>query len=241
MEIGRIGGTEAVVLERLDKLRPELMKYCLKITNCRWDAEDLAQETTIRIIRSLGAKPDRPLSKAFLYRIASNLWIDQLRKKRVASEPLDTRHEQRAAPESAFQTRELLELLADRLSPKYMVVLLMMDVFDFTAKETARMMSVSEGAVQITLSRARTKLKALSGERGEENRSGGGRKMCFPAHSHDFESLVEAFRNRDPQAIYSAYLGLSGQGLRIQGIKSMSGRLVFTFRDTEGNTLLVTS
>jgi RNA polymerase sigma-70 factor (ECF subfamily) len=34
-------------------------------------------------------------------------------------------------------TRELLELLAERLPPRMAVILLLMDVFDFTAKETA--------------------------------------------------------------------------------------------------------
>lgn len=229
-------------MERFDQLRPELMRYCLKITGCRWDAEDLMQDATIRVIRSLEANPGRALSKAFLYRIASNLWIDQLRKKRFASEPLDDEHDRHAASESEFDTRELLELLADRLSPKYMVILLLMDVFDFTAKETAGILSATEGSVQITLSRARAKLKSLSCDRYGEQRSSAKKLTGGPiAGGRAFESLVEAFRNRDPEAIYSAYVELSGQGMRVHHIKTMAGKLFFTFRDPDGNMLMVSS
>ncbi|MBD2864387.1 RNA polymerase sigma factor [Paenibacillus oceani] len=239
----RSGFGPSAPMERFDQLRPELMRYCLKITRCRWDAEDLLQEATIRVIRSLEANPGRALSKSFLYRIAANMWIDQLRKKRLVSEPLDEEHDRLAVPETEFDTRELLEVLADRLSPKYLVILLLMDVFDFTAKETAYLLTATEGSVQITISRARSKLKSLScdrcGERGHVAKRRCGEVPI--AGGRGFESLVEAFRNRDPLAIYSAYVELSGKGNRVPHVKTTAGKLFLTFGPSDGSRRIVSS
>jgi RNA polymerase sigma-70 factor (ECF subfamily) len=57
---------------------------------------------------------------------------------------------------------ELLELLAERLPPRMVVIILLMDVFDFTAKETAELISSKETTVQVTLGRARTRLRRMA-------------------------------------------------------------------------------
>jgi hypothetical protein len=61
-----------------EPLRTELYRYCRYLTRSPWDAEDLAQDTLGRAFVTIaqGSEPDNP--RAWLFRVASNLWIDQM-------------------------------------------------------------------------------------------------------------------------------------------------------------------
>src|SRR6185295_1939066 len=75
-------------LEIYEPLRPELYRYCRHLTRSPWDAEDLAQDVLARAfvtLGKLGAAPPNP--RAWLFRVASNAWIDQQRRPRAVPEP----------------------------------------------------------------------------------------------------------------------------------------------------------
>src|SRR6187397_1746794 len=70
-------------LDTYASLRSELYRYCGHLTRSPWDAEDLAQDALTRAfvtLAQLGEAPANP--RAWLFRVASNLWIDQLRRRR---------------------------------------------------------------------------------------------------------------------------------------------------------------
>ncbi|AEI43535.1 RNA polymerase, sigma-24 subunit, ECF subfamily [Paenibacillus mucilaginosus KNP414] len=140
---------------------PILLPYCLRITGSRWDAEDLAQDTAMKLMEAVRRQPQRPVTKAFVYRIAKNAWIDEQRKHKIQGVPWEETKEE-AAADPSLTTRELLEQLAERLPPRLGVILLLMDVFDFTAKETAGYLQMKEAAVQVSLGRARVRLRQLA-------------------------------------------------------------------------------
>src|SRR5580704_8832816 len=80
-------------LDTYEPLRPELYRYCRHLTRSPWDAEDLAQDALARAFVTLGqmgAPHDNP--RAWLFRVASNLWMDRLRRRR-REEPLGERDE----------------------------------------------------------------------------------------------------------------------------------------------------
>ncbi len=61
-----------------------LYRYCRHLTRSPWDAEDLAQDTLARAFVTLGTMGHAPPSpRAWLFRVASNLWIDQARRRRL--------------------------------------------------------------------------------------------------------------------------------------------------------------
>jgi RNA polymerase sigma-70 factor (ECF subfamily) len=63
-------------------LRPDLHRYCLRLTGHLWDAEDLAQETMLRAFATLGSVHHSIQSpRAYLLRVATNTWIDALRRR----------------------------------------------------------------------------------------------------------------------------------------------------------------
>src|SRR5438132_6398328 len=70
-------------LETYEPFRTQLYRYCRYLTRSPWDAEDLAQDTLARafvtLARMHGQEPANP--RAWLFRIASNLWIDQTRRR----------------------------------------------------------------------------------------------------------------------------------------------------------------
>src|SRR4051795_9093199 len=70
-------------LETYEPLRPALYRYCRYLTRSPWDAEDLAQDVLARAFATLGQLHAPPRSpQAWLFRVASNLWIDRVRSVR---------------------------------------------------------------------------------------------------------------------------------------------------------------
>src|SRR5882672_1196347 len=73
-------------VEAFEPLRPELYRYCRFLTRNAWDAEDLVQDTLARGLVTLGClfqEIENP--RAWLFRVASNLWIDRQRRRREES------------------------------------------------------------------------------------------------------------------------------------------------------------
>jgi RNA polymerase sigma-70 factor, ECF subfamily len=152
-------------LDTYEPLRPELYRYCRHLTHSPWDAEDLAQDALARAFVTLAQLTSAPPNpRAWLLRVASNLWIDQLRRRQLSSGPGP---EQLEAPDSplARETREAAGTLLLRLSPQERAALVLKDVFDLTLEEVAEALSTSVGAVKAALHRGRGRI--LESERRE--------------------------------------------------------------------------
>ncbi|RUS47436.1 RNA polymerase sigma factor [Cohnella sp. AR92] len=224
----------------LDELRKKTIRYCQRIAGSEWDAEDLAQETLIRLVRLKRENPDTAISNAFIFRIAHHLWVDRQRKKRVSEQPID---DARDVPEYSqrYDTRELLELLVERLPAKQVVVLLLMDVFDYTAKEVTGFIAGTENAILVTLHRARKTLEKWAST--EESIESSNRKQKSDRFQQGalFEQLLHAFRQRSPKRIRQAYIDLLGEGIRVQRISLRDNRIVFLLSDPNGNLFRIST
>jgi RNA polymerase sigma factor (sigma-70 family) len=69
----------------IEPYRKELWRYCYKITGSPWDAEDLYQDTILKLFTSLSSISHRNQvihPKSFLYGVATNHWIDTCRKRK---------------------------------------------------------------------------------------------------------------------------------------------------------------
>src|SRR5204863_2032406 len=79
--------------QSFEPMRPDLYRYCRHLTRSPWDAEDLAQDAMTRAFVTLGQMGEPPANpRAWLFRVASNLWIDEVRRRRpeapLADEPI---------------------------------------------------------------------------------------------------------------------------------------------------------
>lgn len=141
-----------------EPLRPELYRYCRYLTRSPWDAEDLAQDALARAFATssqMGHPPPNP--RAWLLRVASNLWIDRVRRERVVDRG---QVESSSAAPDLQATREAVSTLVSRLAPHERAAVVLKDVFELSLEEIAEALSTSVGAVKAALHRGRGKLEA---------------------------------------------------------------------------------
>jgi RNA polymerase sigma-70 factor (ECF subfamily) len=97
-----------------------LFRYYLRMTGNRAWSEDLVQEVFYRVLKSRGTYWEDAPFATWLYRIARNLYLDQIkrRKREVAIEDWDVPAREGAGPEQreeeALLRRALLELPAEK-------------------------------------------------------------------------------------------------------------------------------
>jgi RNA polymerase sigma-70 factor, ECF subfamily len=101
-------------VERTEPLRPGLHRYCRSLTGSVWDAEDLVQDTLLRAFAKLGEiRQEIASPKAYLLRIASNLWIDRVRRPEApAPNPIATAEDPSRPVEVRDAARELMSWLS---------------------------------------------------------------------------------------------------------------------------------
>jgi RNA polymerase sigma-70 factor (ECF subfamily) len=73
----------------LERLRPALTGYCYRMLGSGFEAEDATQETMIRAWRRSETLLDRAALKGWLFRIATNVCLDQLDGRKRRARPVD--------------------------------------------------------------------------------------------------------------------------------------------------------
>jgi RNA polymerase sigma-70 factor (ECF subfamily) len=144
-------------LETYEPLRTELYRYCRHLTRSPWDAEDLAQDTLARAFVTLAQMSEEPPNpRAWLFRVASNLWIDQARRRREVT--TDVPDGSASPSPDARASREAAGTLLVKLSPQERAAVVLKDAFGFSLEEVSEALSTTIGAVKTALHRARSKL-----------------------------------------------------------------------------------
>jgi RNA polymerase sigma-70 factor, ECF subfamily len=155
---GVVRGSWHRFLDTYESLRPDLYRFCRHLTRSPWDAEDLAQDTMTRAFVTLGQMGEPPANpRAWLFRVASNLWIDEVRRRRPEAPLPDEPTDAKAAtdPKAA---REAAGSLIGQLSPQERAAVVLKDVFDLSLAEVAEALATTPGSIKTSLHRAREKL-----------------------------------------------------------------------------------
>lgn len=144
-------------------LRPQLHAYCRRLTGNLWDAEDLVQDTMLRGFGTLGLSHQEVRDpRAYLVRIATNLWTDRIRRRAreaellavVAAGDADDAH----TPADRGEMRDAAEVLLGGLSPQERAAVTMKDVLDFSLDEIASVLGTTANAVKSALHRGRGRI-----------------------------------------------------------------------------------
>jgi len=150
--------------------RPFLWSLCYRLCGDAADADDLVQETFVRALQHPPARTDEPW-RPWLVRVALNLGRDLLRRRRrrgYVGPWLPAPVEEPAAPAEAgpearydrLESVTVAFLLAlEALTPAQRAVLLLRDVFDYSVREAARALEMSEPNVKTTHLRARRRMQ----------------------------------------------------------------------------------
>jgi RNA polymerase sigma-70 factor (ECF subfamily) len=153
-----------------------------RLTGSASDADDVVQETFVRALERPPADRARPW-RPWLVRVALNVGRDLLRKRRrrrydgpwlpelVASDEaappsFEPQDPGAAARYDRLESVSLAFLLAlEALTPTRRAVLLLRDVFDYSVRETALALDLSEDNVKTTHRRARQAMAAYDRQR----------------------------------------------------------------------------
>ena len=163
------GGDERAFRELVERYEPAVAGVVVGMLGPGDDADDVGQETFIRFYRAMGSFRGEASLKTYLRRIAMNLSLNALkRRRRFAFRFLSRDSAREPLPEPPVvidgevergQTQARVRAAIDRLGPKHrpVVVLRMMD--GCSTRETAEILGLPEGTVLSRLSRAMRELE----------------------------------------------------------------------------------
>jgi RNA polymerase sigma-70 factor, ECF subfamily len=97
----RAADLEEITEESLEAYRTELTGYCYRMLGSAFDAEDAVQDTLTRAWRATDRFEGRSSLRTWLYRIATNVCLDQIGGKHRRTRPMDL------GPASTVATAEL--------------------------------------------------------------------------------------------------------------------------------------
>ncbi|MFC8923616.1 RNA polymerase sigma factor SigE [Cellulosimicrobium sp. NPDC057127] len=144
-------------------------RLAYRLTGDRHDAEDLTQETFVRVFRSLSSYTPGTF-EGWLHRITTNLFLDQVRRKqRIRMESMgddDALYPARgdlAEPERGYEHANLdhdVQRALDALSPEYRAAVVLCDIEGLSYEEIAVTLGIKLGTVRSRIHRARSQLRA---------------------------------------------------------------------------------
>jgi RNA polymerase sigma-70 factor (ECF subfamily) len=132
------------------------------------EADDVGQETFIRLYRSLKRFRGESKLGTYLTRIAINLSLNELKRrqrrtKRFFRKPVDEIHDlpdEKAAAEPN-EDKEIVQKAIAQLETKFRSVIVLRLIDGYSTEETAKILKIPVGTVLSRLSRAQQKLKEL--------------------------------------------------------------------------------
>ena len=160
-------GAFRILVERHEKNMARTVAGMLGASS---EVDDVVQEVFIRFYRHLDRFRGEAAVGTFLKRIAINLSLDALRRrKRVRSRFVSRDNEQIHLPEAesdrfhedTFDRRRLIEQALAALRPQHRAVVVLRLIDGYSTKEAAGILDIPQGTVLSRLSRATAKLRSV--------------------------------------------------------------------------------
>src|SRR5262245_34071019 len=171
---------ERAYRELVRRYQSAVLNLAWRITGNAEDAAEVAQETFVRVLRSLGTyDPTRPL-RSWLFKIAANLALDSIRRRKrmpLALEdladdegPVLEAVEPGPGPEAALDRTRAAERFQgpiEELPEHYRAILHLRYREDLAYEEIAEALSIPLGTVKVRLHRAHEMLRRKLMARGK--------------------------------------------------------------------------
>ena len=223
-----LAGDGSAMTDLTERHRRELHVHCYRMLASFDDAEDAVQETFLRAWRSRDSFDGGTQVRAWLYRIATNVCLDVIRRRwrRVTTlhsfaevpwmqpypdQLLDEVAASGEQPDALVVERETIELAflaaLQVLPPRQRAALIARDVLGWPAVETATLLETSVAAANSALQRARTTMRGhLPAQRSE---------WSAGQPSAEERELLDRFIDAHERNDASAAVAIASQDLRI--------------------------
>ncbi|MCD8304587.1 MAG: RNA polymerase sigma factor [Prevotellaceae bacterium] len=147
-------------------LKDKLFRLALRVTLDRAEAEDVVQDTLVKVWNERGKWQEIRSLEAFSLTLCRNIALDRRKRASATNAPLTEReHQMRDSlpqPDELVHRKERLRLVReamDSLPEMQRTLMLLRDVEGKTYKEIAEMLAVTEAQVKVYLHRARQRIK----------------------------------------------------------------------------------
>ena len=158
---GDRGALEVLLARHFDRVHA----ICRRVTGHREDALDATQEALIAVTRGLHRYDGRALFTTWLYRVATNAALDELRRRKRRPEPAELDEDRplggtgasagSAPVESVVAARLDVDAALATLSPEFRAAVVLRDLCDLDYAEIAEALDVPIGTVRSRIARGR--------------------------------------------------------------------------------------
>jgi RNA polymerase sigma-70 factor, ECF subfamily len=175
--------------EIYDRHYARVQRYATAMLRDRSAADDVVQETFLRVQKSLDTVREPAKVPAWVLRIAHNLCIDHLRSRQAAPVAAGLEPDEVCADGEARTAQDELErgqmsecvrAKIEQLPENHRAIILLCDLMELSQQEVAGVLDLEVGAVKVRLHRARTKLRAILAEQCSFTHDGLNILVCEP-------------------------------------------------------------
>jgi RNA polymerase sigma-70 factor (ECF subfamily) len=173
--IGFADGNDADFAKLVRMFRRKVYSAAFRLLGNHLDADEVVQETFVRIHRKRGELRRIKYFSTFVMRVATNYSIDLIRRRKgqssiedgIVSLPGEVQLDlakQVNTPSQEYENKQIMQeirIALDKLPPKQRLTAILHDVEGYTKPEVARIMECPEATVRSNLHIARTKLKRI--------------------------------------------------------------------------------
>ena len=154
---GDRGALEVLLARHVDRVHA----ICRRVTGHPEDALDATQEALIAVTRGLQRYDGRSRFTTWLYRVATNAALDELRRRKRRPEPAELSDDRAVGGavgggvESVVAARLDVDAALARLSPEFRAAVVLRDLCDLDYAEIAEVLDVPIGTVRSRIARGR--------------------------------------------------------------------------------------
>ncbi len=191
-------------LEIYNKYYARVRGFILALVKDQWVADDLVQETFLRVQQSLATLKDSNKLSSWIFRIAHNLCQDHFRQLKAArtkdrtdlvlAEDLEELSSQEVAIQKELEQREMgrcVQSQIDLLPEPLRTVLVLFDIMECSHQEIADILRITVNNVKVRLHRARKQLKPILEEKCTFERDERDVLVCIPVDHVPRECLIQ--------------------------------------------------
>ena len=163
---------EKKFIDAYDNHSEAIFRHCYYRVFDQEMAKDFMQEAYSRTWQYIVKGNDIENIRAFLYRTANNIIIDESRKKKnvslneVMEKGFEPKDNTRQSTEDYFTSKEVLAIIHS-LDEKYRNVVLLKYIDGFSSKEIAQMTGEKENNIYIRLHRGLEKIRSLMDQQNQ--------------------------------------------------------------------------